>query len=134
MLDRSMCTDRPLPLNHTGTALKKCCGSRLSQTLLRLSFACSGWPRGTRPRSRSAARKDRAVAISMSALARSPGVARAEVAPARSFGAIPGRAATYRPLDAPLVISPPPRSVPRGCDAHAAAAWLRYTIVDNAVE
>src|SRR5439155_1404421 len=40
------------------------------------AFACSGWPRGTRPRSRSTARKDRAVATLVSALARSPGLAR----------------------------------------------------------
>src|SRR5437879_13640372 len=96
----------------------------------------SGWPRGTRPRSRSTARKDRAVAISVSALARSPGVARADVAPARSFGAITDRAATYRPLDAPLVVSPPPRSVHRGLTAatpSAAAPLLPYTIVPNAV-
>src|SRR5947207_8569781 len=40
---------------------------------------------GRVPRSRSTARKDRAVAISVSVWARSPGLARAEVAPARSF-------------------------------------------------
>src|SRR5207302_7557152 len=93
-------------------------------------------PEGRVARSRSTARKDRAVAISVSALARSPGVARADVAPARSFGAITDRAATYRPLDAPLVVSPPPRSVHRGLTAatHSAAApLLHYTIVTNAV-